>query len=138
MGLPFDSPLGYIFYLALPVAAIAALVERRRLEPVSYIRGFGLSLGVTAIGAVIYAAYVFGYNALIDDSLVQSVRSASLADLANRDLSAEADAARRQMIDMTSTPLGFAITIAIQMIVVGILVSLVVPVFSRRRAALQE
>lgn len=133
LNLPFDSPLGWVFYAALPVFAGAALLAKRRGGTLSYLEGALTTAGLTILGGVIYSIYVFGFNAFVDDTLILAVRETALADLTARGLDASGEAARRQFIDLTTTPLGFAITIAIQMAVAGLVISLIEPVFFRRR-----
>jgi uncharacterized protein DUF4199 len=127
------SPLAWVFYLALPVAAVLVLYERRKEGALSYRSGLLLSIGVISIGAAVYAIYVFGFNAFIDDSLIQTARENAFALLAERDLTPEQVASREKFIDLSTTPLGFALYIAIQMIIFGTLTSLLIAAVFRRK-----
>ncbi len=134
LNLPFDSPFGWIFYISLPIFAGLALWQLRKTPPLSYWRALGTAAMITVLGGAIYSLYVFAFNAFIDDSLIQAVRDSSLANMASRNLSPEGEEARRALIVWATEPLGFAITIAIQMTIASIVSSFVLAIFFRRTA----
>ncbi|GAB4520677.1 MAG: hypothetical protein Tsb0010_04980 [Parvularculaceae bacterium] len=128
LGQDASSPLGWVFYLALPVAVYAALTAYRRAGAQSYWRGATRGAVVTMIGAGIYAVYVFAFNAFIDDTLIASVRETALAELTP---DAGAHEAQAEFIRLLTTAPGFAASIFVQMMIVGSGAALVIAAFMR-------
>ncbi len=84
-----NSIFAWVFYLALPVAAWLTLkrLRIRGISPKFVRRAWIATCAAGRLTALVYCLYVWGFNALIDDSLLQNSLLEARADIAGRNYS---------------------------------------------------
>jgi len=132
MGLDHHSPLSWVFYLALPVAAFWSLKTLAKDGPQNYLSGTLRASAMILVGSAIYCAYVYLFNAFVDASLIENLRAEQLASLDPANPAAEKQKAQ---IEQLTTPGGFAVAVYIQLVVVGVAASALIAPFTRSKAA---
>lgn len=125
---------GWVFYAAGPVAMWMLLTMKRAAGPLGSAPAFGAALGAAFIGASIYCVYVYGYNAFVDDGLIDKVRADATARNLASGKSAEAIAARARLIESLTTPPTFALTIFFQLMIAYGLAAVPIAALRRRKA----
>ena len=116
--LPPSSPMVWVFYGAIPVAAFAALFRYGRSgERPGWRKGLGVAFGVTFLGALIYSMFSWLYNGLIDDSLIQEWRRAQLELATQRAKTPEDLQAAVTGIEALAQPFAMARAVLFQMTV---------------------
>lgn len=128
----YTSPLGWVFYIALPLAVFVSLKVQANAGPQGFLNGLIRGSIVVAMGAAIYAIYVFVFNAFVDASLIEAVRADSLAKIDASDPKADAQIALTQQL---TTPSGFAATIFTQLLIAGVVSALTIAPFVRRKSS---
>lgn len=124
---------GWVFYLAGPILIVFALLAARRSGALSLAGGLGAVFLVSLVGASIYAAYVYGFNAFIDDSLLQTVRADGIAKIESSISDPEKQASRKELIDVFTSPPLFAATIWMQLLIAYSLIGVILAAILRRR-----
>lgn len=125
-----NSPLGWVFYLSLPVAAFLSLKARANKETQSFTQALSRGGVTILVGALLYAIYVYGFNAFIDDSLIQTVREQAFSKIDSADQNAQS---RISLIRTLTTPHGFATTIFFQLLIAGIATLFIIAPFARNQ-----
>lgn len=137
LDIHYSSPAGWVFYITIPVlAALVLYVARRdsRLAP-GFLHRLRTSAFATILAAGIYGAFVFAYNAFVDDSLIIDVlsdaqRRASAAGSSPEEIAATMDAVRAQ----AGTPARFAASVFVRLSVLGAIVAAISAVLVRPRS----
>ncbi len=133
VGFHHTSRWSWVFYLMLPVAAWLAQTSTRTQKgrlgfPAAALAG-SVAVG---IGSIIYCVQVWLYNRFVSDSLLVEVRAARLHELQEAGRSAAEIATATQSLDSFLQPAAFAVAVCVQLMIVGVVVSLVTGVFTRR------
>lgn len=131
----YSSPLGYIFYLALPIGTFFAIRQfKRRSGKATFKNSFIISFIVVLIGSAIYALFVYLYNKFVDDALLKTVRKANVEKISNNNALTEDQVEQSlKLVDMLSQPGAFSITIFIQLLVFGVIAALLLVWFMTRK-----
>ena len=127
VGFAWNSPLVWVFYAAIPVAVVLALraYGRSGRRP-GWLKGLAIGVGVTVVASFLYSLFTWGYNVLIDDSLIQAWREGNLALAEQNAKTPEELEQYVSNIEGLATPLGMARAILFQMSVTGAAASLIV------------
>ena len=126
-GVSPQSPLKWLFYLMLVVACVLAqrahAASNRQSKVITRLATGSLT---ATVGGGIYGLYVYVYNRFVDDSLIRTV-------VADGRRAAEGDAGAQAFLDWLSSPAAFAVMIFAQMLVFGIVFSLVAALVTHRK-----
>lgn len=127
VGFAWNSPMVWVFYGAIPVAVVLALrAYGRSGQQSGWLKGLGIGVGVTVTAAFLYSLFSWGYNALIDDALIQAWREGNLALAEQNAKTPEQLAQAIESIESFATPFAMARAVLFQMSVTGVLSSLLV------------
>ncbi len=132
LNLGHTSPLAWVFYLALPIAAFLSLTRQAKRQPQTFLQAVMRGSVTVLAGSAIYAIYVYGFNAFIDDTLITTVRVEQLAEIDASDPKAEKRTAR---VNALTTPPGFAAAIFLQLLATGVTLVFFIAPFTRGRKA---
>ncbi|WP_430969090.1 DUF4199 domain-containing protein [Spongiimicrobium sp. 2-473A-2-J] len=130
-----SSPLGYIFYIALPIGVFLAIRQfKRRNSMANFKNSFIISAIVVIIGSAIYSLFVYVYNKFIDDGLLKIIREENMEKIGNNGTLTEDQVEQSlKLVDILSQPGAFSITIFIQLLVFGIITALLLVWFMTRK-----
>lgn len=120
-GLTFQSPLGWVFYLGVATVAWVAI---RKLTAMDAAAGFKTEFSVGSYAAIIasllYAISVYGYNALVDASLLTQVEEYLRQTAIEQGKTGAALEQANQVAKVFTQPFLFVIAVFLQLAITGI------------------
>ena len=131
----YSSPLGYIFYIALPIGVFLAIRRfKRGASTATFKNCFIIGAIVVIIGSAIYSLFVYVYNKFVDDALLRTIREENIEKIGNKGTLTEDQVEQSlKLVDILSQPGAFSITIFIQLLVFGIITALLLVWFMTRK-----
>ena len=132
--LDFQSAWTYLFYILLMAGCVRSIVVlRRERGGLRFLPGLGVGLLTGALGGGIYCLYVYLYNTFVDNSLLVAVAERAQAGLEASNATGPELAAALAKIENLTRPEVFAVSVFVQMLFVGLVVSLISAVALRRK-----
>lgn len=130
----YTSPLGWVFYLALPVAAFLALraSQQDRGEPLVFVEATRIGSVTVALASATYCVYVFLYNQFVDDSLLQALLDDQQAKFASLGMSGAELEQALQIVKIMTQPGPFSIVVFVQLFLFGLMSTVILAAFLRR------
>jgi hypothetical protein len=127
----------YLYYVAFPVIILFAISKYKKLNANALSLGEALKLGliIAVISALVYVAYIFIFNYLIDTEFNNKMIEAAETKIAESELPVETKEAQLKMVKMFSSPsVGSLAWIALSMIF-GLVYSLIGGLVMKREAS---
>lgn len=124
LGQTPDSPAGWVFYLLLLLAVVAANWQLRGPGGVPLLGGLAAGVLVAAIGSLLYCTYVYAANRR-DGWLLEYSLAKGTERIERGELSPEVRQQRLRRLQAICRPGPFAALIFLQLVAFGTVVSLV-------------